>query len=709
MNTMLTPRAIGTPLARLDGRDKVTGRARYAFEHPVTDPLYLYPAQATIARGRITAIDTTEAEALPGVHGVITHANAPRLAAIDDRHLSVLQSDEIGYRGQFVAAVLATDSETARHAAELVRVDYETYPHEARLRADSPELYRPDRVNPAFETDTGDGDVDAAMAKAAVTVDQTYTTPMEFNNPMEPHTTVAIWDGAADTGERPAGAGQPAGTLTLYDSTQGVHRLRAALAPVFGLDPERIRVLATHVGGGFGAKGTALPHDVLAGLAARTVPGRPVRFALTRQQMYAVTGYRTPTIQRYRLGADTDGRLLALGHDVIEQTARIKEFAEQTAVSSRVMYAAGSRRTSHRLVPLDVPVPFWMRAPGEAPGMFAAEVAMDELAVACGIDPIELRVRNEPDVDPESGKPFSGRRLVQCLREGARQFDWTRRDPTPRARRRGSWLEGTGVAASTYPGYHQSGNRAIIRYGPGHRYVVSIGAVDIGTGAWTVLTQIAADALGVRIDAIDLRIGDTDLPAATVAGGSSGTSSWGSAITGAARAFRERHGPDPVEGAEAEAGAPDNPDAERFAVHSFGAQFARVLVDADTGEVRVPHLLGIFSIGRAINPRTVRSQLIGGMTMGLSMALHEESFLDPRYGHVVNRDLAGYHIATHADVVDIEAQWLDEHDPYANPMGARGIGEIGIVGGAAAIANAIYHATGIRIRDLPITADKLLT
>jgi xanthine dehydrogenase YagR molybdenum-binding subunit len=333
---------------------------------------------------------------------------------------------------------------------------------------------------------------------------------------------------------------------------------------------------------------------------------------------------------------------------------------------------------------------------------------MDELAVACRLDPIELRVRNEPATDPESGRSWSGRNLVGCLREGARRFGWDRRDPAPASRQRDGWLVGLGVASSTYPAYVMPGSRATIRYGEDQRYVVQIGAADIGTGTWTALTQIAADALSCRVEAVRLEIGDTALPVATVAGGSMGITCWGSAIAAAARAFRDRHGARPAVGAEAGAEAPANPDEERFALHSFGAQFAEVCVNADTGEIRVPRMLGVFSVGRIINPRTARSQLIGGMIMGLSMALHEESVLDPRFGHVVNHDFAGYHIAANADVGDIDAVWLDEHDPHTNPMGSRGIGEIGIVGAAAAIANAAYHATGTRVRDLPIRADRFL-
>jgi xanthine dehydrogenase YagR molybdenum-binding subunit len=694
MNSLLEPRAIGLPLERVDGVAKVTGTAPYAFEQPVADPLYVCPLQAAIARGRIAGVDTAAAEALAGVVAVITHKNAPRLGSDKDKEAWILQSDEIHFRGQFIGAVVAESPEIARQAADLVRVEYAGQPHDVELRADSRDLYAPAHVNPSYPTDTEEGDVEAALAAAAVTIDQTYTTPMEHHNPMEPHTTVAIWED---------------GRFTLYDSTQGAHGVRTEFAQVFGLDPQQVRVVSPYVGGGFGSKGRMHPPVVLAGLAARSVAGRHVKLALTRQQMFSLAGYRTPTIQRVRLGADRQGQLSAIVHEVVEQTSKIKEFAEQTAVATRIMYASPHRRTTHRLAALDVPVPTFMRAPGEAPGMFAAEVALDELAVACGLDPVDLRIRNEPDIDPESGKPWSGRDLVGCLREGARRFGWGRRDSARAARRQDGWRVGIGVASSTYPHVVLPGSRATIRYGEDQRYVVRIGAVDIGTGTRTTLGQIAADALGCPIEAVQLEIGDTVLPMASVEGGSSGINCWGSAIVAAARAFRDRHGAEPTDGAEVEAGMPENPDAEHCAIHSFGAQFAEVHVHAETGEIRVARMLGVFSVGRIINPRLARSQLIGAMTMGVSMALHEHSVMDPRFGHVVNHDLAGYHIAANADIRDIEAIWLDESDPHANPMGARGIGEIGITGTAAAIANAAYNATGIRIRDLPLTADKFLT
>ena len=690
--TLVEPHAIGTGLARLDGPAKVTGTATYAFEYPVDAPLYLHPVQATIAKGRITAMDTSTAEALDGVTAVLTVFDAPTLADTEDGDLVILQDDRVHYRGQLIGGVIADSAETARQAATLVTVTYDAAEHDTELRADHPGLYAPEEVNSGHETDTSDGDVDAALEAAAITVEQTYTTPHEHNSPMEPHATIAIWD--------PDGP-----MLTLYDSTQGVHVVRQTLATTFGLEESQIRVVAKNVGGGFGSKGAPHSHNVLAVMAAQKVPGRPVKLALTRQQMFAMVGYRTPTIQRLRLGADHDGTLRAIDHAVVEQTATVKEYAEQTAAAARMMYAADTRATSHRLAELDVAVPFWMRAPGECPGMFALEVAMDELAVACGIDPIELRVRNEPKVDPETGNPWSNRRLVECLQTGGDRFDWATREP----RTDGEWLIGTGVASAVYPAMVMPGNAARIAHVAPGRFAVQIGAADIGTGSWTALTQIAADMLGCDTSAIDLQIGDTDLPPASVAGGSSGTTSWGSAIHAAAQAFRKEHGDDPAVGAATTAEPPENKADESYGMYSFGAHFVEVRVNRYTGEIHASRMLGVFSVGQAINPTTLRSQLIGGMTMGLSMALHEESVRDHRFGHVVTQDFANYHIASHADIPNMEAIWLDDDaDEHANPMGSRGAGEIGIVGSAAAVVNAIHHATGIRVRDLPVKCDALL-
>ncbi|MGC4798008.1 xanthine dehydrogenase family protein molybdopterin-binding subunit [Micromonospora saelicesensis] len=686
--------AVGRAYPRLEGPAKVTGTARYAVEYPVDGVTYGWAVPSAVVRGRITRIDTTEALASPGVLAVVHHGNAPRMAPGPQPELRLLQEPTVHYRGQYVAVVVATSLEAAREGARLVRIDYDTGPHSTVLTDDHPGLYKPDQVNASYPTDTAEGDFDAGYAAAPVRVDVTYRTPAYHNNPMEPHATTAQWHD---------------GRLLVHDSNQGASSVRATLAELFEVSPESVRVVTEHVGGGFGSKGYAKAAVVLTALAARHVD-RPVKLALTRQQLFGPIGYRTPTIQRVRLASDADGRLTAICHDAISQTSTIHEFAEQTAVYTRSMYAAPHRRTTHRLVRLDVPTPFWMRAPGECPGAYALESAVDELAIAVGMDPVELRIRNDTEVDPDQGQPFTSRNLVTCLREGAQRFGWADRDPTPRARRDGRWLVGTGMAGSSYPARARpSSARATAR--PDGSFLVQINATDIGTGARTAIWQVAADALGVPPERVEIHIGDTTLPTAPVAGGSMGTASWSWAVIRAAQALREklRDGGPATGEVTAEADTTEEvggqPALPRYA---YGAHFVEVRVDADTGEVRLNRMLGVFAAGRVVNPTTARSQLIGGMTMGLSMALHEEGVLDERYGDWVNHDLATYHITGCADVESIEAYWLDERDDELNPAGVKGLGEIGIVGAAAAVANAVHHATGVRIRELPIRLDKLI-
>jgi xanthine dehydrogenase YagR molybdenum-binding subunit len=509
---------------------------------------------------------------------------------------------------------------------------------------------------------------------------------------MEPHATLAVWE---------------EGSITLYDSNQGASTVAETVGKAFGLKPDAVRVISPHVGGGFGSKGTPRPHVILAVMASKLV-GRPVKLAVTRQQMFDVTGYRTPTIQRLRLGATAEGRITGISHEVFEQSSRLREFAEQTAVPSRMMYEAESRRTSHSLVRLDLPTPSWMRAPGEAPGMYALESALDELAQACGLDPIELRIRNEPEIDPETGHRFSSRNLVACLREGAERFGWSTRNPEPGSRRQGEWLIGTGVASSTYPARRQKSAARITLDRDGH-HTIEIAAADIGTGARTALTQVAAETLEVALEQVTVNVGDSSFPQAWLAGGSMGTASWSSAVVKACRVLRARQ----AEGAEPPVDVEVDTEAEvagdePLAKHAFGAQFVEAWVSSVTGEIHIPRALGVFAAGRIVNAKTARSQFIGGMTMGIGMALHEESLLDPAFGDYVNHDLATYHVPACADIENLEVMWIDEEDPHVNPIGAKGIGEIGIVGTAAAVASAVHHAIGVRIRDLPLRPDRVL-
>ncbi|MFD5919398.1 xanthine dehydrogenase family protein molybdopterin-binding subunit [Kitasatospora sp. NPDC058201] len=692
---MTTDRA---DLARLEGWAKVTGTARYAGDHHPDGLAHAWPVPATIARGDLAAVRTEAALAVPGVLAVLTHHDAPALALPDDGDptLAVLQSPRIAHRGQIVALVVAETPEDARAGAAAIECVYRPEPFDVVLTDDHQGLYTPAQANGGHPAVRERGDFDTAHGQAAVRIDRTYRIGPLHNHPMEPHTATAQWDG-----ER----------LTVHDSSQGTNQVRTTLATLFGLAVADVLVISEHVGGGFGSKGTTRPHAVLATMAARRVD-RPVRLALPRDQLPALTGYRAPTVHRVRLGADDDGRITALAHEVTTRSSTVREFVEQAAVPARVMYRSPNSRTVHRVVRQDVPTPSWMRAPGEAPGMFALECAMDELAETCGLDPVELRIRNEPAVEPDSDRPFSSRHLVECLREGARRFDWSRRHADGPCRE-GRRLLGSGVASATYPVLIAPSTAEVLAR-PDGTFLVRVNATDIGTGARTVLAAVAAETLAVPPDRVDVEIGRSDLPPAPLAGGSAGTASWGWAVhdacTGLRRALTDRGGtPLPSEGLRHRADTTDAVAAgSTFARHAFGAQFAEVEVDADTGEVRLRRLLGVFAAGRILNTRTARSQFTGAMIMGASMALLEHSTLDPGFGDHAERDLASYHVAVNADVPVVEAFWLDEHDEHLNPMGAKGIGELGIVGTAAAVVNAVRHACGVRVRELPIRPEALL-
>lgn len=691
-----TVSALGAPAERREGPQKVTGAARYAAEHTPEGCAYAWPVPAAVASGSVSAVDDTAARDVPGVVEVLTHLNAPRLEKPDDATLGVLQDARVPHRGWYVALVVADSLEAAREGAAAVRVTYTEEPHDVTLKADHPDAYVPEDED-GTSGEHVRGDADGAFASAPSRVDVTYRVPPLHNHPMEPHAATAQWRD---------------GRLTVHDSSQGATTVREVLAALFALPKEQITVISEHVGGGFGSKGTPRPHVVLASMAARAT-GRPVKLVLPRRQLAAVVGHRSPTLHRLRLGAERDGRLTSVIHEVTAHTSRIKEFMETAAAATRVMYPSPHARTTHRVVPLDVPSPSWMRAPGEAPGMYALESAMDELAATLGMDPVELRLRNDTDTEPDSAKPFSSRHLAECLREGARRFGWSERDPRPRSRTEGPVLIGSGVASATYP-VVVAPSRASAHAYPDGSFVVRVNATDIGTGARTVLAQVAADVLGVPLDSVRTDIGNSDLPNAPLAGGSSGTASWGWAVHEActrlaARLAGQQGQQLPPEGVGATADTKGEADADSdYARHAFGAHFAEVGVDAVSGEVRVRRLLGVYAAGHILNSRTARSQFIGAMTMGLGMALTEGSTMDAAFGDFTEADLAAYHVPANADVPAIEAHWIDEDDPHLNPMGSKGIGEIGIVGTAAAIGNAVHHATGLRLRELPLTPDRLL-
>ncbi|MFE2386109.1 xanthine dehydrogenase family protein molybdopterin-binding subunit [Streptomyces misionensis] len=691
--------SVGTARTRVEGREKVTGAARYAGEIPFTGLVHGWLVLSTVAHGRIRDLDTDPVLAMPGVLAVLDHRNAPRLntdfASLlgmrPDPTCAVFQHDRVPHRGWPVALVVAETSEQAREAAESLVVHYEEEPHDTDFGADRPDAYRADGIMPAV---TEKGDLEARLAESAVVLDAEYTTPEEHHNPMEPHAATAHWDGDR---------------LEVFDSNQGATWVVGDLANLFSIDPASVRVRSEHVGGGFGSKGVRA-HQVAAVMAA-SVLRRPVRVVMTRRQMFTLIGYRSPTVQQIRIGADADGRIRALEHRSLSATSTVFEFVEPSSGVTRVMYDADAHRTENRVVRLDVPSPTFMRAPGEAPGSFALESAMDELATACGQDPVALRLRNDAERGPVSGLPFASRRLSDCFREGARRFGWADRDPRPGLRRDGRWLLGTGTAAASFPA-GVAPSTATVTAHPDGRFTVRIAAADIGTGARTALTLVAADALHVDPERVQVRIGDSDFGPAMIAGGSMGTRSWSWAVQTAAREVRERLalGTDiPAEGITVRANTAEAigalTPAER---HSFGAQFAEVAVDPGTGEVRVRRMLGIFAAGRIVNPLTARNQLLGGMIWGISMALHEEAVRDRASGGLVGADLAGYHVPTHADVPRIEADWIDDPDPN-DPVGIKGIGEIGVVGAAAAVANAVWHATGVRHRTLPIRPDRVLS
>ncbi|MPR05452.1 xanthine dehydrogenase family protein molybdopterin-binding subunit [Microvirga tunisiensis] len=701
---------IGMPLSRVDGRKKVTGSATYAAEFDQPGQAYAAIARSTIAAGRIVSIDLSEAEQASGVVAILTHQNAPKLPyrahkgdpdPVVGERLHVLQSNEVNHQGQPVALVVADRLEQALHAASLVRVVYAS----ATASTDATQAQP---VSPGNSTthpsETRRGDADAGLAAAEVKVDQTYVIPRQYHNPLETHATVAAWDGDK---------------LTLWDKTQWLHNVADEIASVFDISSEDVRVISPFVGGAFGAALRTWPHVTLAALAARVV-GRPVKLMLSRREMYYGVGYRPYTVQRFALGASRDGRLTAILHDGWQETSTYEEFRESLPHATKFLYSCSNVYTRHRLAPLNVHTPTYMRAPGEASGIFAMESAMDELAFALGIDPVELRLRNEPTRDEAQDRPFSSRSMQECYRLAAERFGWSQRNPQPRSMRDGHKLIGWGVASATYPVHLQAAS-ALVRLLPDGTAEVVSAASDMGPGTWTTMTQIAAETLRLPVGKVRFNLGDTKLPRASVHGGSMTTASVGSAVQGACQKAR----------ASILANASTNDIAEairrlehpyetlfhftpgdakkRFSMHAFGAVFAEVAVDPDLCEARVNRIVGSYGLGRIVNPKTTRSQVIGGMVGGIGMALMEHSPMDRRNGRAVNANLAEYAIPVHADnPPEMEAIFIDEHDPHVNPLGVKGVGEIAIVGVAPAIANAIFHATGKRIRELPITPDKLL-
>jgi xanthine dehydrogenase YagR molybdenum-binding subunit len=731
---------VGLPLDRIDGRAKVTGAALYAADAPVEVPLHAVIVQSSIARGRITSIDASATRAVPGVVEVLTYQNAPRVPALPfeftvpvQEELAPLQSADVHYDGQHVAAVIAKSFEAAREGALLLHIAYE--PNDgAELTLDS--AHQIDLPDQWFGDDAQPrrGEPEGAFESSEVRIDATYVTPAENHNPLEPSVTVAEWRD---------------GELTVHDSTQWVRGTRAALAKHFDLDEQRVRVIAPFLGGGFGCKGFFWPHAVIAAMAAK-LTNRPVKLVLTREQMFTSCGRRSQTRQRVRAGAARDGRLNAVLHDVLSESSRVGTFIEAAGGVTAMLFDVPNIGVTHRVARLDVPTPTAMRAPGEAPGSFALGCALDEVAYACGLDPLDVLRRNHAETDPSSGHPFSSKHLLACYDRGAQAFGWGARTHAPRSMRDGGELIGWGVATATYPAM-RSPAEARVTLGADGSVDVASATHDLGTGMYTILAQIAADALGVDPRSIRVRIGDSSFPTAPVAGGSMSSASVGPAVQDAARrAYREAvalatgAGASPLHGLredeiEASGGvlrAKDDPsraitygdavrlggtgaiealgsaapgdEGETYSFHSFGAQFVEVRYDEELARLQVSRALGVFDCGRILNSKTARSQVIGGITWGIGMALLEETVRDTRAGAVVTNNLADYHVPVNADIHDIGAIFIEEPDLRLNALGARGIGEIGITGVAAAIANAVYHATGMRVRDLPIVPEKLL-
>jgi xanthine dehydrogenase YagR molybdenum-binding subunit len=712
-------KVVGKPTSRIEGKLKTTGTATYTYEHYAVAPnaAYGYVVGAGIAKGRITSIDVAQAKAAPGVLGIVTAENAGKLGVGQFYIARALAGPDVDHYHQAVALVIAETFEQARAAAQLVRVDYTRTQGRFDLKSEMGNAPEPEPKQRA-SMDTGAGDFDTAFAAAPVKLDQTYTTPDHGHAMMEPHAAIASWKGDK---------------LTLWNSIQLVSWGIRDLALTLGIPREDIRIIAPYVGGGFGGKGSVMADAVLAAVGARLVK-RPVKVTLQRHLMFNNTSHRPATIQRIRLGATKDGRLTAIGHE--SWSGNLGTRPESATIPTRLLYASSNRMTRLRVAHLDLPEGNAMRAPGETPGLMALEVAMDELAEKLGLDPVQLRILNDTQLDPESPKrPFSTRQLVQCLQTGAQKFGWDRRNIKPGTRRDGHWLVGIGMAAGIRGGRAMKSAARVRLDRKGH-LTVETDMTDIGTGSYTIIAQTAAEMLGLRLEDVTVLLGDSAYPESAGSGGQFGAASSTAGVYAACVKLREMvAGGLKMTGADTEfvggrvrSGGNSRPllDAvamgelvaedvmemgdlgKQYAQQTFAAHFSEVAVHAGTGEIRVLRMLAVCAAGRIINPTAARSQIIGGMTMGVGAALMEDLVVDKRVGFFVNHDLAGYEVPVHSDIREQDVIFLDEVDPTVGPLKAKGVGELGISGAPAAVANAIYNATGIRVREYPITLDKLL-
>jgi len=735
----------GAPINRVDAWAKVSGAARYSAEHPVDNVAHAVLVTSTIPGGRVLSIDDSVARDLPGVLLVMTHENAMRLPPkMKDgklqppigRRLTLLQEDDVYYNNQPIAVVVADTFERAREAGARLRIEYERQPAVLDFEQAKESVHPPEKVL-TEETDTKRGDLQAGLLSGSARIDVTYTTPIEHHNPLETHATIAQWDGDR---------------LTLYDSTQYMKGVQRIVASIFDIPPENVTAICPYVGGGFGSKGSVWSHVILTAMAAKQL-GRPVKLSLDRNQMFGPVGARPNTEQRMRMAALADGRMTASGHDTVAYTSMIEDWIEPCGLVTRMMYESPNQETSHRLARMNLGTPTFMRAPGEATGSYAQDAAIDELAYELNMDPLDLRLKNYTERDPGKDLPFSSKSLRQCYEIGAERFGWRDRNPQPRSMRQGNKLVGWGMATASYP-TNRSPAECSATLSPDGTALFRSGTQDLGTGTYTVMTQVAADALGVPVDRVRFELGNSQMPEAPVSGGSTTVASVAPAVQAAGKALRlkllgiaaadersplfgatadqvgvdatsdggelylladparrvamqaiaARHG-SPV---EVTAKAEPGDEKKKYSMHSFGAVFVEVTVDEDLGEIRVPRVVGVYGVGKLMNEKTGYSQLMGGIVWGIGLALFEETLIDQREGRAVNGNLAEYHVPTNADIQSIDVQIVDEDDPHVNPLGAKGIGEIGITGVGAAIANAVFHATGKRVRDLPITLDKLL-
>ena len=743
----MTNSYIGQPQSRVDGKAKVTGTAKYSAEYNVPGLVYGYVVSSTIAKGNISRIETRRALALPGVLQVFTHENRPSLAWFDRSYkddvavpgspFRPLHGDKIVYSGQPVALVVAETFEIARYAASLIEIEYTREAHETDLMQKRSEAYEPPKKRSGVAGPAkARGDARQAYNDSAVQHDGEYRHSIEHHNPMEMHASTVVWEGD--------------GKITVYDKTQGAPNSHGYIVSVFGFSKDDVRVVSSYVGGAFGCGLRPQYQLFLAVLAARELK-RSVRVTLTRQQMFTF-GYRPDTIQKISLGAAADGALQSIIHEAIANTSRFEDYQENIVNWSGALYKCDNTLFDYKLAQLDYYTPIDMRAPGGATGMYALEAAMDELAHKAGVDPLELRLTNYLDKDQNGNKPYSSKELRECYRQGAERFGWAKRNAEPRSMREGKSLVGWGMATGMWEALRMKASaRAVLT--PDGKLEVSSATTDIGTGTYTIMSQIAAETLGLPIEDVTFRLGDSSLPPAPVQGGSWTAASVGPAVKAACDAVREklfelarklddspladakldevffaegeirlnrrpseavsiadamRHGKvERIE--ETAAAAPGKLDAMRYSMHVHSAVFAEVKVDEDFGTIRVTRVVNAVAGGRILNPKTARSQILGGVVWGIGMALHEETFTDHNLGRFMNHSLAEYHVPVNADVHDIDVIFVEEHDGIINPLGVKGLGEIGIVGTSAAIANAVFHATGKRVRDLPITLDKVMS